>query len=702
MNAITDSFSHPFVLRLGWALVHFLWQGSLIAAALALVLSRLRRHPAQARYLAGCAALAAMIVLPFITAAVIAPISLAGAVAGVPLGPVAKSPAGGPVAPPVSRAVRSEITSSLDESVLLLVVLVWAAGVLILSIRLVGGWMHAQRLARTQVLPIAEPWASKLAALRVKLAVSRPVRLFQSALVEVPTVIGWLRPVILLPASTLTGLSPEQIEAVLAHELAHIRRHDYLVNLLQRVVETLLFYHPAVWWVSKQIRTERENCCDDLVVQVCGDRVGYAKTLATLEELRPSTAQLALAATDGSLIERVRRLLGVSTESSKGGWRRPALVAITGLLICVVFARAIRFGTSSNLYEARARIELVQDQSEKSVGGNHFNAAAERITSHLFLHRVVARLSVANLNQLPGARKSDSRSNNVRDLNNLWSNLAVEIPKNSSLLSIRIRAHDPRAAAEIANAIATTYLEDTQGVWEGSRQALKLQMEEQRKRLEGKAELMKQLRRELGVSTEEAQEMDHPSSSERVRVFERERAEAEIKLANFSSLLEQQRRVRAIEGTNAIPDTSFPDPIYNELLSQLSLAESNYEAIRVQVGEDHPDIVAKKKLIAKLKEQIERRRDGILVALQREVERHQKQLDWLAKRIEEIKRTDANNKEKFHPFFEAKRDYETNLRVFEALNLRLMQEVIDFNQRGVKAQIIDHAEPPLRPIWRWF
>ena len=92
-------------------------------------------------------------------------------------------------------------------------------------------------------------------------------------LVDVPTVIGWLRPVVLVPASALAGMTPQQLEAILAHELAHIRRHDYLVNLLQTLVETLLFYHPAVWWLSRRIRIERENCCDDLAVSLCGDPV---------------------------------------------------------------------------------------------------------------------------------------------------------------------------------------------------------------------------------------------------------------------------------------------------------------------------------------------------------------------------------------------------------------------------------------------
>jgi hypothetical protein len=135
----------------------------------------------------------------------------------------------------------------------------------------------------------------------------------------------------LLPVSALAGLSPQQLEAILAHELAHIRRHDYLVNLLQTLVETLLFYHPAVWWLSHRIRIERENCCDDLAVSLCGDPYAYARALADLEALRGDAGRLALAVTGGSLLHRVRRLLGAPSHDSRGpGW--PAATAAVVLM----------------------------------------------------------------------------------------------------------------------------------------------------------------------------------------------------------------------------------------------------------------------------------------------------------------------------------------------------------------------------------
>ncbi|MFT5324030.1 MAG: beta-lactamase regulating signal transducer with metallopeptidase domain, partial [Planctomycetaceae bacterium] len=138
-----------------------------------------------------------------------------------------------------------------------------------LSIRLIFTLVSVSKLrSRDTSLP-TEALAQRVEALARRLSVSRPVRLAQSALVEVPTVIGVLRPLILLPATAMTGLSTEQLDAILAHEIAHIRRHDYFINLIQTVIETLLFYHPAVWWLSGRILQERENCCDDIASNVC-------------------------------------------------------------------------------------------------------------------------------------------------------------------------------------------------------------------------------------------------------------------------------------------------------------------------------------------------------------------------------------------------------------------------------------------------
>jgi hypothetical protein len=139
--------------------------------------------------------------------------------------------------------------------------------------------------------------------------------------VDTPSVIGAIRPLILLPVAALTTLTPGQVEALLAHELAHIRRRDYLVNLLQTVVETLLFFHPGVWWMSSRIRAEREHCCDDVAVAVCGEAESYAAALAELAAVRSGGAALAMGAVRGPILSRIKRLLDVPEDEprSAGG-----------------------------------------------------------------------------------------------------------------------------------------------------------------------------------------------------------------------------------------------------------------------------------------------------------------------------------------------------------------------------------------------
>ncbi|KKK52033.1 hypothetical protein LCGC14_3109000, partial [marine sediment metagenome] len=173
----------------------------------------------------------------------------------------------------------------------------WVAGVAALAIWHIGGWVGLLRLKRS-ALPLgqADPEAQCAQAARrlaKKLGFARAIRLLKSARIAGPVAVGILRPAVLIPVAMLTGLSMPHIEAILAHEIAHLRRWDYLVNLLQMVIETLLFYHPAVWWVSRRIRIEREHCCDDLAVAACGDRVEYAHALAALAERKASAPRIA-------------------------------------------------------------------------------------------------------------------------------------------------------------------------------------------------------------------------------------------------------------------------------------------------------------------------------------------------------------------------------------------------------------------------
>jgi hypothetical protein len=213
-------------------------------------------------------------------------------------------------------------------------------------VRLLGGWVVARQFTRRAIRPVTPEIRARAQRVAGRLALERIVRVLESSVVSVPMLVGWMKPVVLLPAAALARLAPAQIEALLAHELSHVRRHDYLVNLLQAVVETLLFYHPAVWWLSRQVRREREHCCDDLAIGVCGDPLVYATALSELAAMSAGP-RLALAATDGSLLDRVRRILGHPRDrrASPSGW--VSLVFVTLLIGVLIPAVAARRGVLS-------------------------------------------------------------------------------------------------------------------------------------------------------------------------------------------------------------------------------------------------------------------------------------------------------------------------------------------------------------------
>ncbi len=212
----------------------------------------------------------------------------------------------------------------------------WLLGVFLFSVRLLVGWLGVRRLTRVGVQAPAEVVLHRFNEMSNRVRVWRPVRLIESALVATPAAIGFLRPVLLWPVSLSSGLSVSQIDLLLAHELAHLKRHDYFVNVLQTMVETGLFYHPGVWWLSKRVRAERELCCDDVALSVADDPRAYAETLLTLESWRQDAPALATGATGGDLIARIRRLVvaDASPSVSRPRWAAfpLALAAIAGIL----------------------------------------------------------------------------------------------------------------------------------------------------------------------------------------------------------------------------------------------------------------------------------------------------------------------------------------------------------------------------------
>jgi GWxTD domain-containing protein len=323
MRFLETWVASPLAQAVGWTLLHSLWEGAIISAGLGAALWATRS--ARARY---AAASVAMLVM----------------VGGIGLTLVRVMPEGmhslrtvGTSSFPTWK-VWTDIDATRGPNPALAAAVpwlapFWIAGVWIFALGQVAGWVSVCRLRRRGVCCAPERWQKEIVRLSAQLRLLRPVLLLESCLANVPMVVGHIRPVILVPIGLLAGLPAGQIEAILLHELAHILRYDYLVNVLQRSVECLLFYHPAVWWISRVIRAERENCCDDVVVATSGNAQAYAVALATLEQNRWSGREPAVAATGGNLVKRIRRLL--YPKRANGVWT-PVFAAVIIIATAIV------------------------------------------------------------------------------------------------------------------------------------------------------------------------------------------------------------------------------------------------------------------------------------------------------------------------------------------------------------------------------
>lgn len=359
--------THPVVLSVGWALIHALWVGAVLAAGLWLTLRVMPDHPGM-RYQV-CAA--ALLAIPLMTALalivhqpwreladranddalvaspVVEPVESEGPAVPpmIPPGEIGPMPMPDMVESMQSPVPQGETLSNEQAPVIGLsaylpyAAVLYALGLCMMSLRLLAGWCLTLRLRTRGLSPLPADLARLAERARQRSGVKRAVRFAISSRAAVPCVVGVLRPIVLLPAAAATGLTPAQLLSIFAHELAHIRRHDVLINLLQVLIETLLFFHPAVWWVGKHLRAERECRCDDDAVVSVGSPLVYVDALVAVAGLDAGRPNLSLAATDGGLTHRVRRLL-VPTNTSQGRstvWGASLLaVLIVGTVLTVI------------------------------------------------------------------------------------------------------------------------------------------------------------------------------------------------------------------------------------------------------------------------------------------------------------------------------------------------------------------------------
>ena len=332
MNILTSWLSPSLMHAVAWTLLHFLWQGAALAALAAAAMAFCRH--AAARYAIALSVLVLMLATPIATVVVFSQNqshddSASAAVGGAPLSiELAGNHAAGAVDSLAPRVRRN--LSSWNSFPWL--VEAWLAGVAFFSLRSAGGFLLLERQRRKLSTNVNARVLEMCHTLQRRLGLKWAIRYCEGEGLQAPAVIGWFRPVVFLPLRALTGLSQEQLELVVAHELAHILRLDPFVNVFQVVVEALLFYHPAVWWLNRRIRAEREHCCDDVAISLCGNAVEYARALTLMEEWR-SLPVLAMAANRGPLTERILRVLGLGTLGA--GMRG---IGITGSVVCLTAA----------------------------------------------------------------------------------------------------------------------------------------------------------------------------------------------------------------------------------------------------------------------------------------------------------------------------------------------------------------------------
>nr|WKN34706.1 M56 family metallopeptidase [Tunicatimonas sp. TK19036] len=370
---------------LGWTLVHSLWLLTGIALGLRLLLWIIPRRASRFRY-----AVSVIVLMTALIALVVTGYRIHDPQETALATPSAALVSGMIVAPPSSSAVlvedswRHQLTEAGQKLQVWLtphlsgMLVLWFSGMLFFLLRTVGKLVYLHRLTRVDTYPLSTEWEASVGKLRKALAIKRKVLIRASSRIRTPFVTGLFKPVILLPVSAFSQLNYEQLEAILAHELAHIRRWDDVINWLQTAIEIVLFYHPAIWWISQIIRDEREKCCDDLAVTVCGNPLVYAKALAHMESLQqsPSELVLAFARQGASLLGRIERLLQPHASSS----RTSAAPAIVSMLLVLSFLITYRMTTSiarnpdtspTSLYSG-AILSIPQLQrSEGGIAGPH-------------------------------------------------------------------------------------------------------------------------------------------------------------------------------------------------------------------------------------------------------------------------------------------------------------------------------------------
>lgn len=695
--------------RLGWVLLHSIWQGSVVAIIYAVLRSTSRRCSAEARYLLACAALFCMAAAPILSFFYLLPDRVRAPHIEFDVTSMFRS--GFPASSHGLQVHSAAFWCFADwhrffDPVVPWLAVTWVGGVTLLSIRWLQGYRWVRHLSTVQTMPLDAAGLELLEDLKVRFNVSRPVRLVSSALAEVPMVIGWLRPVILVPASSLTGLTPAQLQAILAHELAHVRRCDYLVNSFQNLVETVMFYHPAVWWISRCIREEREHCCDDMVVRICQDRLMYARALFRLEELRGTPARLAFAASGGSLVDRIRRLVaagkaGPITAREIGGLVLGAIGGILVLLGCFLLLGAESYSSTVRMkIEHAYAAPLAPRQNGLSYDSYSLQTEFEVIQSEVILGKAIEDL---NLDK-EWSRKYGRVLKPFESVELLRRQLDIRPVRNTSILELRV--YDPSAvrAADIANKIAETYRDfrkdEISGRPNERLEVLLKQLKEQETAIAELRNTMEQQRNLLQIQdNSQSNEASYPRiSAEALRKVEEVRIESQAEYLRSKTLLDQLKTLTPEQLVQAIPTAGIQDELLNQLLQQLTLAKQKFTALTTDYGPQHSEVRMVSSQISELEKKVDARIKGLLQGLTLKVESLARGIADLNNEVARAQLADVSQAKTSRAISQAQRDLEDQEEIRKILLQKIASEKTEVQlPKTPPVQIVDPAFPSSRP-----
>ena len=392
MKTLNSILSENIVEALGWTIIHSLWQGAIFAIALGLLLVFTNRYSSLTRYL-----MSIFILLLFVTATLITfmlkvDLQNVASSKSTPFTQVninLNEPKTQPDEP-ANYPIEQEFIQANDEfSILIttkiyferhipLIVTLWLLGILIFTLRFLGSLAYIQRMRSYQTNVFPTYWIEQANLFVNQIGLTKKVKFVSSNIALTPMAMGVFKPAVIIPAKLFTGLTEEQMKAILIHELAHIKRNDFLVNILQSIVEILFFYHPGVWWISTVIRNERENCCDDITVSLTGEKIEYAKTLIQLQTESQQSLNPALGLTGLSykFSHRIKRLFNQPTVFAD--YREGFFTAII-LVLGVATLSFISLKTGQNELSIDAKTSLLLEQ-ETPGNGQYFNSKQQNNT----------------------------------------------------------------------------------------------------------------------------------------------------------------------------------------------------------------------------------------------------------------------------------------------------------------------------------